>query len=84
MIPVPKNLKRSISARTDQKPTREMYNTFEEATSSSRIRNEKDDCDLYGELLAKKLRRLGEEEREELMLEIDTMLLKKRKEYNNN
>ncbi|RVE44688.1 hypothetical protein evm_010646 [Chilo suppressalis] len=39
----------------------------------------RDDCDLYGMLLAKKLRSYPEIERQEIMYEIDGLLLKKRK-----
>lgn len=41
-----------------------------------------DECDLYGKLLAKKLRQYSETERDELMYEIDGLLLKKRKATN--
>ncbi|XP_044743217.1 uncharacterized protein LOC123305534 isoform X2 [Chrysoperla carnea] len=36
-----------------------------------------DECDLYGSLLAKKLKRFSETERQELMYEIDGLLLQK-------
>lgn len=38
-----------------------------------------DDCDLYAKLLATKLRKFPEYEREEIMLEIDSMLIKRRR-----
>lgn len=41
--------------------------------------NEEDDCDLYARLLAKKLRRFNENERHEIMYEIDGLVLSRRR-----
>ncbi|XP_045495297.1 uncharacterized protein LOC123701491 [Colias croceus] len=38
-----------------------------------------DDCELYGKLLATKLRKFPQYEREEIMLEIDSMMIKRRR-----
>ncbi|XP_018569923.1 uncharacterized protein LOC108909902 [Anoplophora glabripennis] len=38
-----------------------------------------DDCDLYGQLLARKLRKFSEHQREEIMFEIDGLVIQKRK-----
>jgi hypothetical protein len=44
-------------------------------------RKEDDECDLYGKLIAKKLRRIPESEREQLMYEIDGLFLRNNKRY---
>ncbi|KAG5878353.1 hypothetical protein JTB14_008713 [Gonioctena quinquepunctata] len=52
--------------------------TLNNALSNTTHKNTcKDDCDLYGRLLATKLRSYSEIERQELMYEIDGLLLKK-------
>jgi hypothetical protein len=40
-----------------------------------------DECDLYGKLITKKLRRIPESEREQLMYEIDGLFLRNNKRY---
>jgi hypothetical protein len=40
-----------------------------------------DECDLYGKLIAKKLRKIPESEREQLMYEIDGIFLRANKRY---
>jgi hypothetical protein len=40
-----------------------------------------DECDLYGKLIAKKLRRIPESEREQLMYEIDGLFLRNNKRH---
>jgi hypothetical protein len=40
-----------------------------------------DECDLYGKLIAKRLRRIPESEREQLMYEIDGLFLRNNKRY---
>lgn len=44
-------------------------------------KKDNDKCDLYGKLIAKKLRRIPESEREQLMYEIDGHFLRNNKRY---
>lgn len=53
-----------------------MSNAF--STLNQVLRKEDDPCELYGKLLATKLRKYTELEREEIMLDIDNMLLNRR------
>lgn len=56
-----------------------MKNAFSSLNNLLKIRKpeEEDDCDLYGKMLAKKLRRLPEEERQTFMYEIDGMFIRR-------
>ncbi|KAJ0176219.1 hypothetical protein K1T71_008393 [Dendrolimus kikuchii] len=57
--------------------------SYIEESSTSQNKNNDDDCELYGRLLAKKLRRFSQYDREELMYEIDGLLLKRNRSRNN-
>lgn len=54
------------------------------STRSDRMECKEDECDLYGKLLAQKLRKLPEREREEVMYEIDGLMLQKSRSRNTN
>lgn len=71
----------SIKKTCQNSSEKRMDEAFQILTSAANKRQDpqKDECDLYGDLLAKKLRRYNEDEREEIMLEIDSMLLKRKK-----
>ncbi|XP_043269097.1 uncharacterized protein [Venturia canescens] len=43
---------------------------------------EDDECDLYGKLIAKKLRKISEKDRQEIMYEIDGLLIRKTRCHN--
>ncbi|KAJ8713593.1 hypothetical protein PYW07_013963 [Mythimna separata] len=56
------------------------FNTLNQALKNSKRQSvpspkEEDDCDLYGRLLAKRLRQFSETERQEIMYELDGLLL---------
>ncbi|KAJ8921471.1 hypothetical protein NQ315_003089 [Exocentrus adspersus] len=63
----------------------------EETHSNGQVLNPKrkvadeevDDCALYAQLLAKKLRKFSSDQREEIMFEIDGLLIRKRKSFSN-
>lgn len=62
-----------------QEASRQMKSAF--STLNTILNNKKneteDECDLFGKLLAKKLKKFSEIERQELMYEIDTMMINK-------
>lgn len=47
-----------------------------EETSTASPNDEEDECDLYGRLIAKKLRKLPESQRERMMYEIQGLFMK--------
>uniref|UniRef100_A0A2A4IZX1 MADF domain-containing protein n=1 Tax=Heliothis virescens TaxID=7102 RepID=A0A2A4IZX1_HELVI len=53
------------------------FNTLNQALKNSKRHapKEEDDCDLYGRLMAKRLRQFSETERQEIMYELDGLLL---------
>lgn len=56
------------------------FNTLNEALKSSKRQNitsskDEDDCDLYGRLLAKRLRQFSKADRQEIMYELDGLIL---------
>ncbi|RVE49630.1 hypothetical protein evm_005687 [Chilo suppressalis] len=54
------------------------FGTLNRALDNKTARHD-DDCELYAKLLATKFRKFPEYEREEIMLEIDSMLIKRRR-----
>lgn len=66
-----------------QEVSKEMSNAFNTLNQALKISKrqreqslqEEDDCDLYGRLLAKRLRQFSETERQEIMYELDGLLL---------
>lgn len=60
---------------------REAFTMLQNVVAKKTKVNEKeeDECDLYGKILAKKLKKLPEEERELVMYEIDGLLLNRRR-----
>lgn len=65
---------------------KEAFNTLSSVLSKRSLDavDKEDECDLYGKLLSKKLKRLPEGEREEVMYEIDGLLLQKIRSRNIN
>lgn len=57
---------------------RDDVNLLQNAVSKRPIERDEDECDLYGKMLAMKLRKLPEDERESTMYEIDGIFLKRR------
>ncbi|KAF9407287.1 hypothetical protein HW555_012644 [Spodoptera exigua] len=56
------------------------FNTLNQAILNKDQQNKKeDDCDLYGRLLANKLRKYSDNERQDIMYDIDGLLLKRRR-----
>lgn len=56
------------------------FNALNQAILNKDQQNKtEDDCDLYGRLLANKLRKYSDNERQEIMYEIDGLLLKRRR-----
>lgn len=64
--------------------TPELNDTYTDVKHALSILNDDvDECDLYGKLLAKKLRQYTDLDRQELMYEIDGLLLKKKRQLSN-
>lgn len=58
----------------------EAYDLLNSITERSRS-VQRDECDLYGELLAKKLRKMGESMRESVMNEIDNLVYRAKRKF---
>ncbi|GBP28981.1 hypothetical protein EVAR_83881_1 [Eumeta japonica] len=81
-INIPVVRRRSRNPPELQEASNEMKRAFSSLNSVLSSKQQKidseDDCDLYGKLLAKRLRQFTDLEKQELMYEIDGLLLKKR------
>ncbi|KAG7300743.1 hypothetical protein JYU34_015069 [Plutella xylostella] len=81
-INIPVIRRRSRNPPELQEASNEMKRAFSSLNSVLSSKKQKidseDDCDLYGKLLAKRLRQFTDLEKQELMYEIDGLLLKKR------
>lgn len=82
-IKIPVQRRRSVKPPELEKADKEMskaFNALNQAILNKDQQNKKeDDCDLYGRLLANKLRKYSDNERQEIMYEIDGLLLKRRR-----
>ncbi|XP_028173206.1 uncharacterized protein LOC114362137 [Ostrinia furnacalis] len=82
-IKIPVQRRRSVKPPELEKADKKMskaFNTLNQAILNKDQQNKKeDDCDLYGRLLASKLRKYSDNERQEIMYEIDGLLLKRRR-----
>ncbi|XP_048006247.1 uncharacterized protein LOC125241694 [Leguminivora glycinivorella] len=78
---LPQLKRRSKNPLELSEANREMKNAFNTLNKAleKNTRHEEDDCDLYGKLLAAKLRKFPDNEREDIMLEIDSMVMKRRR-----
>lgn len=57
---------------------KDVFNLLQNVVSKKPIERDEDECDLYGKILAMKLRKLSEHEREATMYEIDGIFLNRR------
>lgn len=82
-IKIPVQRRRSVKPPELEKADKEMskaFNTLNQAILNKDQQNKiEDDCDLYGRLLANKLRKYSDNERQEIMYDIDGLLLKRRR-----
>ncbi|KAH9642782.1 hypothetical protein HF086_010435 [Spodoptera exigua] len=82
-IKIPVQRRRSVKPPELEKADKEMskaFNTLNQAILNKDQQNKKeDDCDLYGRLLANKLRKYSDNERQDIMYDIDGLLLKRRR-----
>ncbi|CAG9787176.1 unnamed protein product [Diatraea saccharalis] len=82
-IKIPVQKRRSVKPPELEKADKEMskaFNTLNQAILNKGQQNKiEDDCDLYGRLLANKLRKYSDNERQEIMYDIDGLLLKRRR-----
>lgn len=82
-IKIPVQRRRSVKPPELEKADKEMskaFNTLNQAMLNKDQQNKiEDDCDLYTRLLANKLRKYSDNERNEIMYEIDGLLLKRRR-----
>lgn len=76
----PVTKRRSKNPSELSEASREMANAFGTLNRVLEKKTERldDDCDLYAKLLATKLRKFLESEREDIMLDIDSMLINRR------
>jgi hypothetical protein len=54
------------------------FNMLQNAVSNKRATNEVDECDLFGQVIAKKLRKLSADERDLMMYDIQGMFIRRR------
>lgn len=84
--PTPKKIdttiKKKIGVSGPERRMEEAFSILKDASEKAN-KEKKDECDLYAELIAKKLRKFNEQQREEIMLEFDIMLYTKRCKINN-
>lgn len=67
-----------------QESSNQMEQTLSSINSilSQKQSREDDECDLYGKLIAKKLRKISEKERQEIMYDIDGLLINRTRRSN--